>query len=119
MAIRHKKILEHNEMLNFYLNLYENERLVIHKKLFQNLSDQFHQNAFESMKDEDSKLKTYAIFKTKIGIEGCLSENKNYKIRTQVTKLKLSNHTLQTETGQHKNIPPKIVRLSILSEVSG
>ena len=100
-----RKTLENNGMLYSFLNQYKNKPLFVHKKLFQILSDQFHQNAFEAIKNENSKLRTYAIFKTEIGIEGYLSEIKDYKLRTQVAKLRLSNHTLLIETGRHKKIP--------------
>ena len=36
---------------------------------FINLSDQFHQNTFETIRREDSKLRTYAVFKNEIGFE--------------------------------------------------
>ena len=41
--------------------------------------------------------------------EGYLSEIKDYKMRTHVTKLGLSNHILQFETGRHKKIPKECV----------
>ena len=103
-----KRTLEHNGMLSHYLNQYVNEPLFIYKKIFQTLSDQFHQNTFQSINSEVSKLRTYAIFKTKIGFEGYLSEIKEYKIRTQVSKLRLSDHTLLIETGRHKKIPKEM-----------
>ena len=71
-----KNCLEANGMLNFFLNVYENKPPFIHKKIFQNLSDQFHQNAFETIGRDVSKLRTYAIFKNKIGFERYLSEVK-------------------------------------------
>ena len=95
-------------MLNFFLNQFENKPLLIHRKLFQQMSDQFHQNAFETIKGEHSKLRTYSIFKTKIGFEGYLSEIKNPQVRTQITKLRLSNHKLMIETGRHKKLAKEI-----------
>ena len=100
-----KNSLEANGMLNFFLNIYENKPPFIHKKIFQNLSDQFHQNAFETIRRDVSKLRTYAIFKNKIGFERYLSEVKNPNARSQVTKFRLSNHSLMIEAGRYKNIP--------------
>ena len=99
-----KQVIEQNGMLNLFLNEYENKPYFIHKKLFQTLSDQFHQIAFESIKDEKSKLRTYSIFKTKIGLEDYLSNIKVHQGRTEVTKLRLSNHNLMIETGRHKKL---------------
>ena len=103
-----KQTLEHNGMLNLFLNQYENKPLFIHKKLFQTLSDQFHQSAFASIKDEKSKLRTYSIFKTKIGLEEYLTRIKDCQVRTEVTKLRLSNHNLLIETGRHKKLPKEM-----------
>ena len=91
-------------MLNLFLNGFENKPLFIHKKLFQRLSDQFHQNAFESIKGDNSKLRTYSIFKTNKGFEGYLTEIEDLQIRTQLTKFRLSNHNLMIETGRHKKL---------------
>ena len=41
-------------------------------------------------------------------IESYLSDIKDYKLRTQLTKLRLSNHTLLIETGRHKKIPKEM-----------
>ena len=57
---------------------------------------------FEKIKYEIYKLKVYATFKTEIGIESYLSDIKDYKLRTQVTKLRLSNHMLLIGTERHK-----------------
>ena len=97
-----------NGMTNFFLNEYENNPSFIHRKLFQRMSDQFHQNAFETIKGEQSKLRTYSIFKTEIGFEDYLSNVENPKCRAQVTKLRLSNHDLMIETGRHRKLPKEI-----------
>ena len=99
MAI--KNILESNGMLNFYLNIPTNIHPFVYKKLFQRLNDSFHQNAFEMIKSETSKLRTYALFKTEIGLENYLFEIKNVAVRVHVTKFRLSNHRLMIETGRH------------------
>ena len=66
---RIKNILENNGMLSFFLNSYDNKPSFINKRVFQTLSDEFHQTSFESIRDDNSKLRTYGIFKKKIGLE--------------------------------------------------
>ena len=100
-----KNILEKNGMLSFFKNSYDDKPLFINNRLFQTLSDEFHQAAFASIKNENSKLRTYAIFKKKKGFETYLSEIKNVTIRRQVSKFRLSNHALVIETGRHNGIP--------------
>ena len=89
---------------DFIHNPHEIERPFIHNKLFQRLSDEFHQNAFESIRKEGNKLRTYALFKSEIGLEKYLIHIKNVAIRKEMTKFRLSNHRLMIETGRHKNI---------------
>ena len=69
-------------MLNLFINSYKTKHVFINKKLFQTLSDEFHQNAFEDICKEESKLRTYALFKTEIGFEKYLTEIKNPVLRT-------------------------------------
>ena len=96
-----KNILEKHGLLSLFQNEYEDQPLFIYKKLYQRLVDSFHQISFESIKGVDSKLRTYAIFKTEIGYEKYLSDIKNPSNRKHLTKLRLSNHTLMIETGRH------------------
>ena len=103
-----KSTLERNGMLSFFINTYNDKPFFINKRIFQTLIDQFHQNAFDSIKQENSKLRTYAIFKKQIGPEKYLTEIKNPSTRKQVSKLRLSNHTLLIETGRHQKIPKEI-----------
>ena len=77
----------------------------IHKKIFGRLSDIFHQEAFNTISNSNSKLRTYALLKKQPGIEKYLLEIDNPQTRQACTKLRLSNHTLNIETGRHKNIP--------------
>ena len=100
-----KNILETKGMFNYFINSYETKPFFVNKKLFQTLSDEFHQNAFESIRSDNSKLRTYACFKTKIGFETYLAKIKNPNIRIEMTKFRLSNHNLMIETGRHKHIP--------------
>ena len=105
-----KKLLEENGMLIFFLNTQDDDGkpCFINKKIFQCLCDQFHQNAFETIRKEGSKLRTYAIFKNVIGLEKYLLEIKNPKVRTVITKLRLSNHSLMIETGRHKKLEKEL-----------
>ena len=92
-------------MLEHYLNPSEDEPLFINQELYQKLVDQFHQNAFETINKPDSKLRTYALFKKEEGQEKYLIEIKNILLRKQITRLRLSNHSLMIETGRHEHIP--------------
>ena len=103
-----KHILENNGMFSFFTNSYDNKPSFINKRVFQRLSDEFHQNSFESIRDANSKLRTYGLFKNKIGIEKYLLDIKNPESRKQVTKFRLSNHNLMIETGRHRKIPKEI-----------
>ena len=97
--------LEQNGMLSLFINDYPDTPNFIHKKLCQTLADEFHQNAFATIKDERSKLRTFALFKTEIGMEKYLNEIKNVAIRIQITRFRLSNHNLMIETGRHSDTP--------------
>ena len=72
-----------------------------HLKAFQRLQDIFHQTTLEKIKHDDSRLRTYALFKTTPGFEKYLDEISSLKERTALTKLRLSNHKLMIEKGRH------------------
>ena len=57
-----------------------------------------------SIRNPESKLRTYGLFKLEMGRELYLSEIKNIKIRTQLTKLRISDHNLMIEKGRHKGV---------------
>ena len=82
-----------------------NYQTFIHKKTFQRLNDKFHQEAFSTIRDNFSKLRTYGLIKTKIGIENYLEDLSNPILRKALTRLRLSNHSLNIEKGRHANIP--------------
>ena len=103
-----KTMLETKGMLNLYINSYGNKPAFINKKIFQTLTDEFHQHAFANIRREQSKLRTYAVLKTEIGLEKYLSEIKNPVLRTEMTKFRLSNHNLMIEVGRHKGIPKEL-----------
>ena len=91
---RIKLTLEENGMLSFFQNSHADKPIFIYKKIFERLSDQFHQTSFAYINDENSKLRTYAIFKGEIGLENYLSVIKNTHRRKHVSKFRLSNHRL-------------------------
>ena len=95
-----KYLLEHNGMLNFYLEDSACQYPFIFKKLFQRLTDNFHETSFGDIKEDSAKLRTYAYFKTEPGLEKYL-EMKNVSVRQQVTKFRLSDHRLAIETGRY------------------
>ena len=74
------------------------------KIAYQRMVDIFHQNAFAEISSENSKLRTYRLFKTSITREPYLTQIKNVKDRISFTKLRLSNHTLMIEKGRHLNL---------------
>ena len=71
---------------------------------FQRTRDIFHQTGFAQKRDSNSKLRTYSLFKTDIGPEKYLTEITNLQDRTNLTKIRLSNHTLMIEKGRHQKI---------------
>ena len=76
----------------------------VYKKLYERLVDTFHRESFETIQRNDSKLRTYSLFKKRKGFEPYLSEIKNVSLRTKTTKLRLSNHKLMIEIGRHQGI---------------
>ena len=86
-----RKNLESNGLISLFTNEYPDKPPFIAKKLHTTLVDQFHQNAIENIKKENSKLRTYALFKSEMGMEEYLTEIRNVSIRTQVTKQNLES----------------------------
>ena len=99
-----KSLLESNGMLNFYIDDPLLEYPFIYKKVHQRLFDNFHNVSFGEINKPSSKLRTYALFKTEPGLEKYLTDVKNVSLRQHVTKLRLSNHRLEIETGRHDGI---------------
>ena len=79
-----------------------------HLKAFQRFQDIYHQTTLEKIKGGDSKLRTYALFKTSPGFEKYLDQITCVKKRTALTKFRISNHTLMIEKGRHSN--PKMAK---------
>jgi hypothetical protein len=96
-----KHTFETNGMLETYLSdpeIYESE--APHILLFQRLKDQYNQEALTGIK-ESSKLKLYSELKTETGTEDYLTYITNIKHRVDLTRLRLSSHSLNIETGRH------------------
>ena len=74
------------------------------KTVFQRCIDIFHQNSLAQITNENSKLRTYGIFKSEIREEPYLRIVKNVKDRISMTKFRLSNHNLMIEKGRHRNL---------------
>ena len=68
------------------------------------MSDIFHQNAFAQIVKETSKLRTYSQLKGSIGLEKYLLTITNTDDRSQLTKIRLSNHPVMIEKGRHQSI---------------
>ena len=77
-----------------------------HIKAFKRFQDIYHQTTLDKIKGGDSKLRTYALFKTSPGFEKYLDQISCIKKRTALTKLRISNHKLMIEKGRHSK--PKI-----------
>ena len=75
-----------------------------HFRSFKRLQDIYHQTALEKIKSANSKLRTYALFKTTPGYEKYLDQITCVKERTALTKFRLSNHMLMIEKGRHSGI---------------
>ena len=71
--------------------------------VFNREKDIFHQLSFHDIQNS-SKMNTYAKLKTKIGLESYLNIINNTDERIQLSKLRLSNHRLNIETGRHNNV---------------
>ena len=67
--------------------------------------DIFYQNAFSAINDGSSKLRTYSLIKEIKGREDYLIKIRNTKIRTSLSKFRLSNHKLRIELGRRDGTP--------------
>lgn len=87
-----------------FMQSFTNKDPDTHLKSFQRLKDIYHQTALEKIKSGDSRLRTYALFKTTPGFETYLDEISCVKERTALTKFRISNHKLMIEKGRHSKI---------------
>ena len=99
-----KKIFIINGMLQEYLDKVseteETRKGPLAIKLLRRLTDQYHQSSFSAIQST-SKLKVLNLLKTLPGIEPYLTEVTNSKHRSAMTKLRLSSHRLEIETGRY------------------
>ena len=92
-------------MLNFFNNEPNSDYPFVYKKIFQKIYDDFHQTSFDTIKEDRSKLRTYSLFKTEIGLERYLIEIKNVSDRVATTKFRLSDYKLMIEVGPYDGTP--------------
>ena len=102
---RIRATLELNDMLNFFDSESNSNYPFVYLKVFKKIYDDFHQTSFDGIKRDESKLRTYSLFKTEIGLERYLLETKNVIERVATTKFRLSNHKLMIEVGRHDDTP--------------
>ena len=102
-----RRQLEKNGMLSLFINEYPEAPNFINKKLHKRLVDEFHQNGFSAIQKQNSKLRTYALIKLDTGMEKYLTEIKNVKLRINLTKFRLSNHSLMIEKGRYTGLKPE------------
>ena len=76
--------------------------------MFETLTKKFQINALSTINNPKHKLRTYALFKTKIGMEKYLQEIRNLSIRIQFSKFRLSDHNLEIEKGRHKGLAAEL-----------
>ena len=99
-----KKIFIINGMLQEYLDKVneteETRKGPLAIKLLRRLTDQYHQSSFSAIQST-SKLKVLNLLKTLPGTEPYLTEVTNSKHRSAMTKLRLSSHRLEIETGRY------------------
>ena len=87
-----------------FMQSFTNKDPDTHLKAFQRLKDIYHQTELVKIKSGDSRLRTYALFKTTPGFETYLDEISCVKERTALTKFRISNHKLMIEKGRHSKI---------------
>ncbi len=73
-------------------------------EVFRRIVDIFHQKSLAEIATENSKLRTYSLFKREIREEPYLRKVKNVKDRISMTKFRLSNHKLMIEKGRHQDL---------------
>ena len=95
-----------NGMLQTYLSKINDGEEMRNKSManmiFRRLTDQFNQTSFGVI-NSSSKMKMLSILKQEPGRETYLNEVTNSKHRIAMTKLRLSGHSLEIETGRYNN----------------
>ena len=99
-----KNLLGQNGMQNLFNESVPPYTQDANGKLYNRVKDIFHQQSFTSIEDMSSKLRTYGLIKTRIGLEDYLITIRNYKLRSCLSRLRLSNHKLMIEVGRHQKL---------------
>ena len=97
-----KSLMERNGILNVLTETTPSKNA--QNKILNRAKDIFHQNSFTTIKDIKSKLRTYALFKSKAGKEPYLTDIQSWKHRTSLSKFRLSNHKLRIEIGRREGL---------------
>ena len=100
-----KNCLAQNGILSLHIDPNRPGIKDIDVKLYNRLKDIFYQESFSSIRKENSKLRTYSLIKDQPGMEDYLKRVQNHRLRSELTKLRLSNHKLMIEVGRHQKIP--------------
>ena len=82
----------------------ENNTENIQRATLERLKDIYYQESFQEINSVDSKLRTYAKFKTDTVMENYLCTTENIWDRTALSKFRLSNHDLMIEKGRHQGL---------------
>ena len=103
-----REVFDSNEMLQTYLSneIETRESHLPHMLLFNRMIGTFNQKALDGIKDS-SKLKLYSCLKRVTRPEKYLSSITNIKHRVDLTRLRLSSHSLHIETGRHTSTKPE------------
>ena len=78
---------------------------IFKKQITEKFQNQWQQEIMRQT--DDSKLRTYKLFKNDLKFERYLEVIKNFDIRKNITRLRISAHNLYIETGRHRR-PAKV-----------
>ena len=76
----------------------------IFRKIYDVLTGKFWVDALSAIGGPGHKLRTYALFKKEVGLEGYLSVIRDVSVRTRFTRFRLSDHNLEIEKGRHRGV---------------
>ena len=71
----------------------------------QRIKERFIQEWRERLNNQNSKLRTYGLFKESFEKETYLENVTDFQMRKSITKFRCSDHHLEIEIGRHKKIP--------------
>jgi hypothetical protein len=87
-------------LANVWLNQGTKYKHKIKRILIDNIETNYDSQWQELLNKDDSKLRTYKLFKHNINIENYLVDRINVSTRKEFTKLRVSAHQLRLETGR-------------------